>query len=517
MARTLCFINYSLLCLHGKARYFHLRRASSVGDRKETASRIAPFGSSTSSMKSIRNINWVKSLKTPPFNDNDQAEEPSLSSIHQQQEAMVSILSWNILAQYLFDSTQKWYGHVDPEAPVFTWEDRFPNILDELCSYDADIICLQEVEFEAFEYDLLPSLKRVGYDGMMQKNKGKSNTRGYGISTFWKKDKFQLVDEIHRSRATVAFLEGQMSSTTNKTVLAVTNCHLEGNPIKAVTRVKQLQNVLSTMNRKRPHHHLIICGDMNCRINQSACSTYLQSGSCQNHKDEIVDWGRIVDKNDLVDIAPHSYQMQSAYPIELADKRPLDYVTYVSTPKSDTDEFVALDQIWYHTTTSTDQFDSHSVQVMGLKHPFHSPEHRRNVLKYGLPSVHNPSDHLPIGCILKFQNWNSDDLQSATKQREPAFCIKKMSEEELLRETERLMNQISFESTEQRNDFQYVTSPSSFPQIQNVRPTEEQIEELRNRRLRKKRLMDSVSNDLLRSDLEDIFRFMRAISKIRSS
>lgn len=155
------------------------------------------------------------------------------------QTSQISFLSWNVLAQYLFDSTPKWYTHVQPGTHV-SWAERFIKIISEIVESRADIVCLQEVEFAVFEKDFQPMMKYYEYDGVMQKSSRKAKEEGdYGVATFWKTDKFQLLETIHRSRTMVTILHDSRNIGCH---MAVMNCHLEGHPEKSVTRVRQLQS-----------------------------------------------------------------------------------------------------------------------------------------------------------------------------------------------------------------------------------------------------------------------------------
>ena len=166
------------------------------------------------------NINWTSKLDT---NNNMK---------------QISFLSWNILSQNLFDSTPKWYKHVKSDAPV-SWVERFPRIVSEILESRADVICLQEVEFVAYKNDFQSTMEDHGYSSIMQKGSRKrAEDGGYGVATFWRKDRFQLCDSIHRSRTMVTILSDALNSGY---CLAVVNCHLEGHPEKSVMRVRQLQ------------------------------------------------------------------------------------------------------------------------------------------------------------------------------------------------------------------------------------------------------------------------------------
>lgn len=88
------------------------------------------------------------------------------------------IASYNVLA----DSYVKpqWYPDVDPE--VLRWDRRKFALAERVVRLDADIICLQEAEADA--YALLElNLRTKGYDGVYAK---KGRDRPDGCATFFR-------------------------------------------------------------------------------------------------------------------------------------------------------------------------------------------------------------------------------------------------------------------------------------------------------------------------------------------
>ena len=76
----------------------------------------------------------------------------------------VSLVSWNLLAP-LF-ATQHKYPWAAREH--LDWPVRQAKIVDALADFDADIVCLQEVEVARWD-ELLRRLGDLGYDGVLQK------------------------------------------------------------------------------------------------------------------------------------------------------------------------------------------------------------------------------------------------------------------------------------------------------------------------------------------------------------
>ena len=198
---------------------------------------------------------------------NSQAFPPS-------RDGAVSILTWNCLADCYFKKHPEIdYAHVI-DRDSFDWTLRFTRLIEVITASGADVVCLQEIMFAAYETDFVPALAKHGYDGCMQNDRKRGANHPQGVATFWKRSAFCLAGECHRTRAMATVLLDQ-----DQRRLALVNCHLEGNPLEAVARVKQLQTTLHELSRKHEHHALVVCGDFNCALGQSACSAYLAFGA----------------------------------------------------------------------------------------------------------------------------------------------------------------------------------------------------------------------------------------------
>ncbi|KAL7494052.1 hypothetical protein ACHAWT_002818 [Skeletonema menzelii] len=212
-----------------------------------------------------------------------------------------SILSWNILAQSLYEShyrskriQQVALSNNNPNPqllhpPPHPWPKRLHTILQTLSHANADIICLQECELKSFTNDLAPSMSELGYDGIAQEDARTEkpaalkeaskhrDPRNHIGATFWKRDKFELVRGVDvsvrtRSLTTVLRLKkdddyGEGSSrknfigekkrnngeiediTTTMPTVAIVNCHLEGHPKRFLERTLQLQHALSDLSK----------------------------------------------------------------------------------------------------------------------------------------------------------------------------------------------------------------------------------------------------------------------------
>ena len=62
------------------------------------------------------------------------------------------------------------------------------------------------MDYATFEQSLLAPMRALGYEGVMQDSRKRSDTQPCGNATFWKAAKFALEDVDHRSRVLVTLL-----------------------------------------------------------------------------------------------------------------------------------------------------------------------------------------------------------------------------------------------------------------------------------------------------------------------
>ncbi|KAL3515738.1 hypothetical protein ACH5RR_022640 [Cinchona calisaya] len=105
------------------------------------------------------------------------------------------VLSYNILADLY--SKRKVHGRRGCPAWALTWEYRRKNLLEEMLSYDADVLCLQEVQSDHFKNFFEPEFERFGYSAIYKKKtNGVYDAKRYiidGCAIFFKKDRFKMV------------------------------------------------------------------------------------------------------------------------------------------------------------------------------------------------------------------------------------------------------------------------------------------------------------------------------------
>jgi len=204
----------------------------------------------------------------------------------------VRILSYNVLADIY--ATKQLY----PYCPMWalSWRVRRKILLREILAYDADIICLQEVQQDHYTEFFYKELEGLGYQGLY---KAKTRVAGKidGCYTLYKKERFRLVESntiefnsVARAIArTNAFeqrndalrrllkdnvaqiivlerLDGDMSHTQGGNTLCLANTHIFWDPEYSDVKLWQTHLLLQELERvvrNRKNIPLIFCGDFN--------------------------------------------------------------------------------------------------------------------------------------------------------------------------------------------------------------------------------------------------------------
>ncbi|KAM1574147.1 hypothetical protein TB2_043924 [Malus domestica] len=115
---------------------------------------------------------------------------------HSSNDVTFRVLSYNILADYLATSGSNRHYYCPDWA--LSWAYRQQNLLYEIIDYDADILCLQEVQKDHFENFLKPELAKYGYSVVYKKKKTeiftfKSQLTVDGCATFYRDQRFKEI------------------------------------------------------------------------------------------------------------------------------------------------------------------------------------------------------------------------------------------------------------------------------------------------------------------------------------
>eukprot|EP00117_Sycon_ciliatum_P012018 scpid51370/ scgid13248/ Protein angel homolog 2 len=108
-----------------------------------------------------------------------------------------SVVSYNILSDNLREQHPDLYEECNEK--FVTWEHRGPQLIREVVSYDADVICMQEVEKGHFDATLVPGFEQHGFKGF---HVARNGDHPDGCATFYRTERFDLIKqqpvEYHR-------------------------------------------------------------------------------------------------------------------------------------------------------------------------------------------------------------------------------------------------------------------------------------------------------------------------------
>ncbi|CAF3061908.1 unnamed protein product, partial [Rotaria socialis] len=136
---------------------------------------------------------YLRSIQSPPTRSWLRLASPNAT----QSTAIFTVMNYNILCDKY--ATRHVYGYCPSWA--LNWDYRRKQILDEIRSYSADIIALQEIETDQYHLYFLPELQKLGYDGVFSpKSRAKTmceQDRRFvdGCAIFYRQSKFRLVKD----------------------------------------------------------------------------------------------------------------------------------------------------------------------------------------------------------------------------------------------------------------------------------------------------------------------------------
>jgi len=163
-------------------------------------------------------------------------------------EAEFTVIQFNTLADHL--------AHSFPHCEKLNWEHRKILLLNEIEKYDADIICLQEVDH--FEDFFEPEFKKRNYSGLFkQKTNGKD-----GCALFYSNKLTLIRSQLTELSGNQIAIFSELSTPYLTFVVATT--HLKAKPEFEELRQQQAIILLSKLKEFNVNNNdEIICLDMN--------------------------------------------------------------------------------------------------------------------------------------------------------------------------------------------------------------------------------------------------------------
>lgn len=342
-------------------------------------------------------------------------EEPSNPT-----SCLFSVMCYNVLSDKY--CTRQMYGY--SPSWCLRWEHRQRLIFEEMFTYDADVLCLQEVETCEFNNTFLPELRKHGYMGVFSpKSRAKTMIESEsqnvdGCAIFWKTEKFLLLENhtfefnqlaiknsggdqdilnrvMTKDNVAVAVvlktLKGLEYPEEETQEIVVCNTHMHWDPefsdvkmIQTFLLTTELDRVIRQMGRKPTDVPVILCGDYNS-LPTSGVTEFVKEGKVElshpefqrfNYNKKLVKMnpknGEVRPHNDP--FLRHPFNFKASY---LPELMPFTNYTY---------DFKGIIDYIYHS--------SPHLKTIGILGGL-DDSYRRSVV--GFPNPVIPSDHL---CLL---------------------------------------------------------------------------------------------------------------------
>ncbi|KAJ3386281.1 Glucose-repressible alcohol dehydrogenase transcriptional effector [Entophlyctis sp. JEL0112] len=296
-------------------------------------------------------------------------------------------------------------------AWALAWDYRKDLIFGEILSYQADIVCLQEIEtgqFEEFFQERL--LEETDYQGVFWP-KSRARTMGEyerravdGCATFFRTSKFSLVEkhtiefqqiamqrpELRRTedvfnrvmvKDNIALISVLQSKAAPYFTLIVANTHLHWDPnecdvklVQAAMLVEELGRVVSLHTSGDSAPAVLVCGDFNSLPGSGVHKLLSEGNVARDHEDfKKYTYGAYTREG-----VSHTFDLASAY----ASIGELDFTNFTPGFRG------VIDYIWYTRNSLA------VTHVLGNVDREYVNGRRNGVV--GFPNAHHPSDHVPI-------------------------------------------------------------------------------------------------------------------------
>ncbi|PXF48109.1 Carbon catabolite repressor protein 4-like [Gracilariopsis chorda] len=268
------------------------------------------------------------------------------------------VLSYNVLAEIYANSQA--YPHCPSWALSWTYRKR--NLIREMALFDADVLCLQEIQADHFEDHFQPYFARLGYESCFKvKTREAMGRKGKidGCATFFRKEKFALREQHIVEYNAIAQARTKEPRTLNRCLkgnvglililecldgsgpLVVANTHLYWDPELTDVKIFQVDAFMHELevlfhNRGLPAGvPFIMAGDLNSEP-VSSVYEFLSTGQCSMTKPDMAEEGfeNVLSTCRL----SHNLHMRSAYALTGSEPAFTNY----------THNFVGvLDYIWF--------------------------------------------------------------------------------------------------------------------------------------------------------------------------
>lgn len=169
------------------------------------------------------------------------------------------VCSYNVLCQKTISRTGYLYKHLNNFPQFLEWNHRWAGLQDDLVSFDADILGLQEVQADHYVEHFEPFMKQHGYEGVYKQKFG-TEVKDDGCAIFYRPEKFERVgyQEVNyfispsaiSNRENIAQILALRCRVTGEVIL-VANTHLLFNEERGDVKLAQLAILFHCITQMR--------------------------------------------------------------------------------------------------------------------------------------------------------------------------------------------------------------------------------------------------------------------------
>lgn len=305
---------------------------------------------------SIRSLTVRRIPDPPPERSLFNLSTGELFSASTRRPGTFRVLTYNILSE-IYANTQSY-----PQCPswALAWTYRKRNLIREMSHFDADILCLQEVQADHYEDHFQPYFQRKGYEGCFKgKTREAMGRRGKidGCATLYRTDMFSLREQFVVEFNTIAQSRTKEPRILNRALkgnvglilildtfdgsgpVVVANTHLYWDPEYTDVKLFQMDAFMQELELLIQTRQLgsdvpiVLAGDFN---SEPVSSVYelVSTGSCSLSKNDVPQDSPLLASCRL----HHNLHLRSSYSLMGSEPAFTNY----------THSFVAvLDYIWY--------------------------------------------------------------------------------------------------------------------------------------------------------------------------
>jgi len=360
-------------------------------------------------------------------------------------EDSLRVMTFNILAHEkafmdLREDNSGLYPYCNDD--IIVRSRRAPLILHEILAYQADVICLQEVDQTSFESLFRPVLRVYGYQGYFRKKMGtregiamfwdtqhtfeeasEEDMQSYLIQSLFPKSKEDILEDWKSMYDVYDFLEEdeelrtvltkklghvvQIAKLTRKNAssgpkkLVVSNKHLFFHSMGHHIRLLQLFVICHKLQKERQGYPLLFCGDFNTTPHTGGVRLLLDKHVPHDHHTawkhlDTFDW----EKDDHMGEETPTEESRKPPSVRLAESFPVLESGYAEFPLFT--HYIAdfCDTLDYILTSQASEREEYGLVATACA-PMPTKE---EIEKHtAMPSEEWPSDHVSLVCDLKFQ------------------------------------------------------------------------------------------------------------------